>query len=103
MKKLNHLSEINDNFYDAYIIDLWGVMHNGIELNQSAIKVTENLLKKNKKFHFCLMRQDQKKNVANFLKKMGMSDKYLNFIFTSGDASMKAISRTKHMVKNFII
>ena len=66
-------------------------MHNGIELNQSAIKVTENLLKKIKKFHFCLMRQDQK-NVANFLKKMGMSDKYLNFIFTSGDASMKAIS-----------
>ena len=45
LKKLNHLSEIS-NFYDAYIIDLWGVMHNGIELNQSAIKVTENLLKK---------------------------------------------------------
>ena len=91
MKKLNHLSEISD-FYDAYIIDLWGVMHNGIKLNQSAIKVTENLLKKNKKISFLSNAPRPKKNVANFLKKMGMSDKYLSFIFTSGDASMKAIS-----------
>ena len=69
MKKLNHLSEISD-FYDAYIIDLWGVMHNGIELNQSAIKVTENLLKKNKKISFLSNAPRPKKNVANFLIKM---------------------------------
>ena len=29
MKKLEHLSEIYSS-YDTFIIDLWGVMHNGI-------------------------------------------------------------------------
>ena len=29
IKKLEHLSEIFQE-YDAFIIDLWGVMHNGV-------------------------------------------------------------------------
>ena len=36
MKKLNHFSEICD-LYNTFIIDLWGVMHNGILLNHKAI------------------------------------------------------------------
>ena len=70
MKKLNHLSEISD-FYDSYIIDLWGVMHNGIELNQSAIKVTENLLKKDKKISFLSNAPRPKKKCCKFFKKNG--------------------------------
>ena len=42
MKKLEHLSEISDQ-YDTYIIDLWGVMHNGIQLNVPAIKAVERV------------------------------------------------------------
>ena len=42
MKKLKHLSEIY-NLYDAFIIDLWGVMHNGIKLYPNAMEVVENL------------------------------------------------------------
>ena len=30
--KINNLSEIRD-FYDVFLIDLWGVIHNGIVLN----------------------------------------------------------------------
>ena len=44
MKKLNHLAEIYKN-YDTYIIDLWGVMHNGVRLNPKAIEVVKNLIK----------------------------------------------------------
>ena len=29
--------------YDAFIIDLWGVMHNGIKLNSSAINTVREL------------------------------------------------------------
>ena len=47
MKKLDHLSEIY-NLYDTFIIDLWGVMHNGIRLNPKAIEAIEELNKKKK-------------------------------------------------------
>ena len=48
MKELNHLEEIFEN-YDTFIIDLWGVMHNGVVLNPNAIEAVEKLKKKFKK------------------------------------------------------
>ena len=36
--------------YDAFFIDLWGVMHNGIHLYPGAIEVVENLYKLKKRF-----------------------------------------------------
>ena len=51
MKNLNHLSEIF-NSYDTYIIDLWGVMHNGISLNSKAVEVIENLNNNSKNIVF---------------------------------------------------
>ena len=36
--------------YDAFFIDLWGVVHNGIKLNPGAVEVLENLSKLNKRF-----------------------------------------------------
>ena len=42
IKKLEHLSEIFQE-YDAFIIDLWGVMHNGVNLYNSAINAVREL------------------------------------------------------------
>ena len=36
--------------YDVFLIDLWGVVHNGISLNQSAMEVLKNLNLNNKEF-----------------------------------------------------
>ena len=41
-KLIRGLSEVQSR-YDAFFIDLWGVIHNGIELYPDAIKVLENL------------------------------------------------------------
>ena len=54
VRKLNHLYEIH-KFYDTFVIDLWGVMHNGIELNSKAIEAVDNLIKNNKKVVFYQM------------------------------------------------
>jgi len=51
VKKLDHLAKIY-NSYDTFIIDLWGVMHNGIKLNPKAIEVVDNLMKNRKKVIF---------------------------------------------------
>ena len=42
MKELNHLADIFEN-YDTFIIDLWGVMHNGVTLNSNAIEAVEKI------------------------------------------------------------
>ena len=42
MKELNHLSDIYKK-YDTFVIDLWGVMHNGVNLNPKAIQAIEQL------------------------------------------------------------
>ena len=38
------------NSYDLFFIDIWGVIHNGINLNKTSIEVLENLLNLNKQF-----------------------------------------------------
>ena len=42
---LDGLQSIADN-YDLFYIDLWGVIHNGIELHEKAIIVLKELSKK---------------------------------------------------------
>tara|TARA_B100000287_G_C20080467_1_gene562108 strand:+ start:215 stop:421 length:207 start_codon:yes stop_codon:yes gene_type:complete len=68
LKKLNHLSEIY-NSYDTFIIDLWGVMHNGIKLNKGAVEVVEKLNEYKKKIVFLSNAPRPSKQVINFLKK----------------------------------
>ena len=48
MKELNHLADIFEN-YDTFIIDLWGVMHDGIRLNSSATNAVTKLVENGKK------------------------------------------------------
>ena len=94
MRKLNHLSEISNN-YDTFIIDLWGVMHNGIKLNSNAIEAIENLTTISKKIVFLSNAPRPSLKVINFLLKMGMDKKYLSSVITSGEAAMYAINQNK--------
>ena len=47
-KTIKGLSKIYHK-YDVFFIDLWGVVHNGIQLYPGAIEVLENLNRLNKK------------------------------------------------------
>ncbi len=94
MKKLEHLSEIY-SLYDTFIIDLWGVMHNGIKLNSGALEVVENLFNKKKRVVFLSNAPRPSKNVINFLKKLEMKEKYLNNVLTSGEAAIKSLKSQK--------
>jgi len=59
VKKLNHLEEIYKN-YDTYVIDLWGVIHNGVKLNPRATEVVKNLIQKKKKKNFLTKKKTTK-------------------------------------------
>ena len=94
MKKLNHLAEIFEN-YDTFIIDLWGVMHNGVTLNPKAIEAVDKLKKNSKKIVFLSNAPRPSAKVINFLLKMKMNKKYLEHVMTSGEAAMHAINQKK--------
>ena len=94
MKKLEHLSEIYGS-YDTFVIDLWGVMHNGIFLNDKAIEAADKLLKESKKIVFLSNAPRPSEKVREFLKKMKMEEKYLKNIITSGEAAMHAINQNR--------
>ena len=94
MKKLEHLSEIY-KFYDTFVIDLWGVIHNGITLNDKAIEAVGNLLKDTKKIVFLSNAPRPNEKVREYLKKLKMEEKYLKNIITSGDAAMNAINENR--------
>jgi len=94
LKKLEHLSEIYSS-YDTFIIDLWGVMHNGILLNDKAIEAADKLLKESKKIVFLSNAPRPSEKVREFLRKLRMEEKYLKNIITSGEAAMYAINESR--------
>ena len=94
MRELNHLSEVIDA-YDTFVIDLWGVIHNGIKLNARAIEVIDQLKLKSKKIVFLSNAPRPSTKVIDFLLKMKMNKKHLLNVMTSGEAAMQAINQNK--------
>ena len=94
MRELKHLLEIANN-YDTFVIDLWGVMHNGISLNSKAMEVIKELKNNSKKIVFLSNAPRPSIKVINFLLRMGMDKKYLSNVITSGEAAMQAINQNK--------
>ena len=76
------------NRYDLFFIDLWGVVHNGIELYDNSIDVLDNLAAAKKDFILLTNAPRPNATVINFLKKIGLK-KYYENVFTSGEAAYK--------------
>jgi HAD superfamily hydrolase (TIGR01459 family) len=100
LRELNHLSEIF-NVYDTFVIDLWGVIHNGIKLNDKALEAVDQLNKKSKKIVFLSNAPRPSTKVVDFLLSMNMNKKYLSNVMTSGEAAMHAINKNKFGKKFF--
>ena len=94
MKELYHLSDIYKK-YDTFVIDLWGVVHNGVALNPKAIEAIEELKKDSKKIVFLSNAPRPSSKVISFLLKMNMNEKHLSNVMTSGEAAMYANNRSK--------
>ena len=95
MKKLNHLSEIYEN-YDTYIIDLWGVIHNGVILHRKAIEAVENLIQKKKKVIFLTNAPRPCEDVKKFLRNLKINEELLENVVSSGEAAMQSLKEKKY-------
>jgi HAD superfamily hydrolase (TIGR01459 family) len=94
-KKIEGLSQIYEK-YDAFFIDLWGVIHNGIKLHLNAIEVLENLNKLNKRFVLMSNAPRPSKNVQQFLLKLKMGKFLIKNVLTSGEAALKSLRKNTY-------
>ena len=91
-KTIKGLSEIYHK-YDVFFIDLWGGVHNGIQLNPGAIEVLENLNRLNKRFVLLSNAPRPSKNVEKFLLNLKMDKIFVKTVFTSGEAALKSLEK----------
>ena len=91
-KLINGLSQIQSK-YDVFFIDLWGVVHNGIQVYPGAIDVLQNLNKLNKRFVLISNAPRPSKSVKKYLLNLKMDKIFLKNIFTSGEAALKTLEK----------
>jgi HAD superfamily hydrolase (TIGR01459 family) len=89
---LEGLRSIADN-YDLFYIDLWGVVHNGINLHEQAINVLKELSKINKNFVLLTNAPRPTYVVTTQLEKMGMEKVLRDHVFTSGQAALTYLKK----------
>ena len=88
----NGLKSIVEN-YDIFYIDLWGVVHNGINLHKNAIEALEEITKANKDYVLLTNAPRPKKSVQLFLEKMGMNEKIREKVYSSGEAALSYLKK----------
>ena len=98
-QKLKGIREISDKF-DVYFVDLWGVMHNGVQCYPSAIEVLEKLKEQNKKIVLISNAPRPSAVVKIFLETIGLESSCYDFLVTSGDITREYISLNSSK-KNF--
>ncbi len=74
--------------YDLFFIDLWGVVHNGLELYTESIEVLEKLDDTKKEVVLLTNAPRPNSDVIKFLKKMGLKEKFFSNVYTSGEAAL---------------
>jgi len=91
-KIIKGLSQVQSK-YDTFFIDLWGVIHNGVELYPEAIEVLEKLDKLNKKFVLISNAPRPSKSVEKYLISLKMNKVFTKKVFTSGEAALQTLKK----------
>ena len=98
-KKLETLKEIEDN-YNVFFIDLWGVIHNGIELFEF---VSSSLmrLKEKKKIIFITNAPRRALVISQQLQQFGLSKNNYDYIVSSGEITWISLKKKTTKKKMF--
>ncbi len=99
----NSISDIASK-YDAFIIDLWGVIHDGIEIYDGVINCLENLRNHNKKIIFLSNAPRRVSKAKLVLDRLEIHAKLYDYLLTSGEVTFEYIKSGGHNLgSNYII
>ncbi|MBB43845.1 MAG: TIGR01459 family HAD-type hydrolase [Rhodospirillaceae bacterium] len=90
IKSIEGLSQIVRN-YDALIIDLWGVIHDGVSLLPGAAECLECLKEFGTPYAFLSNAPRRSYPVINAMQNMGLSMDLVPIVLTSGEATWQAL------------
>ena len=94
--QIQNLSEIQ-NEYECFFIDLWGVIHNGVNLFENVLD-TLKFLKNKKKSIFFLTNAPRRSNVIKKqLFEFGLSNKLYDDIVSSGEITWQKLKSKKNL------
>jgi HAD superfamily hydrolase (TIGR01459 family) len=79
--------------YDVFYIDLWGVIHNGVNLHKNAIDTLEEITKADKEYILLTNAPRPNKTVRSFLEKMGMNEEIREKVYSSGEAALSYLKK----------
>ena len=79
--------------YQLFYIDLWGVVHNGLELHSEAINTLKQITKMNKDYVLLTNAPRPNTSVRKFLEKLGMEKSIRDHVFTSGEAALNYLNK----------
>ncbi len=88
-----NISEISDK-YDLFILDLWGVIHDGEKLYPGVLESLKALRKLDKKICFLSNAPRRSAKVADVLFRFGIGTDLYDFILTSGEATYLYLQST---------
>tara|TARA_A100001011_G_scaffold79914_1_gene82792 strand:+ start:3464 stop:4330 length:867 start_codon:yes stop_codon:yes gene_type:complete len=94
LKKFKSISSM----YNVYFIDLWGVIHNGINLFEKAIVVLDELKKQKKKVVLISNAPRPSDTVKQFLIKLNFDFRLIDLLVTSGDVTKNYIYKNQKKI-----
>lgn len=94
INSISGMSEICSK-YDAFLIDQWGVLHNGKTPYSGTIKCLRNLQLQNKNLILLSNSSKRKQNSANGLHRVGIDPDMFSDIITSGEIGWNLIKDRK--------
>jgi len=82
------------HLYDTFILDQWGVMHNGIDGYDHAIKSVDKLIQESKKLIIISNSSKRKISSVNKLKSLGFNKNHFLEVMTSGEMIWEDLSNS---------
>ncbi len=73
--------------YDAFILDVWGVLHDGVKLYPGVVETLNKLTDASKPFVMLTNAPRRSKTVAGSMVEMGMPQNFCSNIMSSGEAT----------------
>ncbi len=87
MREIKQIQNFRDLIYkyDVFFIDLWGVVHNGVNLFKNTLDVIEKIKKEKKKIFFLTNAPRRASVISNQLEEFGLSANLYDQIISSGE------------------
>ncbi len=90
VNQIKKLSEIYEN-YDYFFVDLWGVIHNGINLFEDVVETLTSLKKREKKVFFLTNAPRRSEVIKHQLSEFGLSESLYEDVISSGEITWQKL------------